>query len=259
MSSQTEKSISNSLEAEQHLLPHMPYLLQDLWVLGSSVDDIIDLVGSLKLSASKTTVLDLGCGKGAVIIQIAAKYGYAAIGIDAMPEFLEEARKKAGEFHVLQLCQFQEYDIREYALTKHQFDVVILASLGGIFGSFKNTIAKLRTQVRSGGYMIIDDGYLKTAKNLNRKGYQHYKNHEETIKELTAFDDRLVKEIDTTEFNKRTNQEYLSAIKKRGRELIAQDPGLQEDINAYIQVQVEECEVIDKEIVGALWVVRKKY
>lgn len=60
------------------------------------------------------------------------------------------------------LCTFIEQDILTYVIDKHNFDIVILASLGGIFGSNKNTIEKLRTQVRPGGYIIIDV-YLRTC------------------------------------------------------------------------------------------------
>ena len=82
---------------------------------------------------------------------------------------------------------------------KHNFDVVILAALGGIFGSNKDTIKKLRTQVRAGGYIVIDDGYLKTREFFSRKGYAHYQNYKKTVENLTSYNDRLLNEISTTE------------------------------------------------------------
>ena len=183
MSKQTEQSIADSLEVDTKLLPYTPFLLQDLWALGSSVDYIIDVVGSLNLPSTQTKLLDLGCGKGAVSIQIASKFGFTVVGVDRMTPFLEDARKKAIEYKVSHLCEFINQDIIEFVSIEHGFDLVILASLGGIFGSTKNTIAQLRTQVRSDGYILIDDGYLRKASSLKRKGYEHYKNHEDTINE----------------------------------------------------------------------------
>ncbi|MGA1824202.1 MAG: class I SAM-dependent methyltransferase [bacterium] len=257
MSDRAEQSIADSLEIDKHLLPYMPFLLKDLWALGSSVDSIIDIVGSLPLPCHHTQVLDVGCGKGAIAIQIASQYGFKTIGIDAMTAFLDEAREKAQEYGVSHLCEFIRQDIEEYVSAHHEFDLVILASLGGIFGSFKNTIATLRTQVRSGGYIIIDDGYLQKRDSLNRKGYEHYKNHEDTITELTAFNDLLLKEISTTELSLKINDKYIHIIEKRGNELIAEHPELERDINTYIQRQIEECDVIKEYLEGALWVLQK--
>jgi 2-polyprenyl-3-methyl-5-hydroxy-6-metoxy-1,4-benzoquinol methylase len=83
MSDKTQKLISDSLETDQQLLPYMPYLLQDLWALGSSVEDILKAVDSLPLS-SDSRVLDLGCGKGAVSVLIASRFKCRVTGIDAM-------------------------------------------------------------------------------------------------------------------------------------------------------------------------------
>lgn len=258
MSDQIEQSIADSLEIDQKLLPYMDYLLQDLWALGSSVDHILDLVASLDLKPVQTSVLDLGCGKGAVSIQIAERFGFHAVGVDVMDPFLEDGRKRAVEHGVSHLCQFIKQDMRTYVSDEHDFDLVILASLGGILGSLKNTIGKLRRQVRFGGYMMIDDGYLRRATASSRKGYQHYRNHEDSIRELTAYNDLLVWEESTTDFSLEINALYMQVIEKRGKELVEQHPELKKDIEDYIRLQAEECEVIKNEIEGALWLIQKR-
>jgi ubiquinone/menaquinone biosynthesis C-methylase UbiE len=257
MNDNTKKSVANSLEAEHKLLPYMPYLLQDLWALGSSVDQILDLVGTLSRSSDTARVLDLGCGKGAVSIQIASKFRFTVVGIDAMSEFLKEAVTKATECKVTDLCTFYEQDILTYVKDKHNFDVVILASLGGIFGSNKDTIKILRTQVKPGGYVVIDDGYLKKSESLNRKGYGHYKIYEKTVEELTSFGDDLITEISTTEVSKKINDEYLQVIEKRIMELIVKYPRLEKDLNNYLELQREECEILNEELEGMIWVLKK--
>jgi SAM-dependent methyltransferase len=250
--------VADSLEVERRLLPHMPYLLQDLWSLGSSVDQIIEVVGSLDLPAEGAGILDLGCGKGALIIQLAAKYNLQVTGVDAMTEFLEDAREKAEEYRVSHRCLFREQDIRMFVLMEHDFDLVILASLGGVLGSLENTVASLRTQVRTDGYIIIDDGYLKTKKRLHRKGYEHYRDHGSTVRELTSSGDRLVREVDTTDSSNIINEEYLEVIRKRCRELSLGHPELKEELFRYVRLQEEECCVLKEEVEGALWVLQKK-
>ena len=135
MNGKSQQSVANSLEAEEKLLPYMPYLLQDLWALGSSVNQILDLISTLPLSSDSAKVLDLGCGKGAVSIRIASKFRFDVVGVDAMSEFLKGARRKSSEYRVSDLCCFIERDILTYVTNEHNFDIVILASLGGIFGS----------------------------------------------------------------------------------------------------------------------------
>jgi len=236
----------------------MPYLLQDLWALGSSVDAIVEAVNALTLSPSDTKVLDLGCGKGALSIQLAAKWGVMCVGIDAMAAFLEEAKIKAEAYQVSHLCQFIEKDILEYVKVEHDFDVVLFASLGGVLGTLNDIIAKLRTQVRPGGYIIIDDGYLKKRQHLKRKGYEHYRNYDNTIQALTAYNDILIKEMNTTDLSQKINKEYLEVIGKRCAELMGQRPELREDLTVYMRRQEEECRILDEELEGAVWLLQKK-
>lgn len=258
MSDRTDQSIAHAFEVSKDLIVHLPFLLQDLWAMGSSVEYITESIGALHLNPHHATVLDLGCGKGAVSVKIASLFGIQVVGIDMMTPFLEDAEKKAIEYNVSHLCEFINRDIMDYISVNHNFDMVILASLGGVLGSFKDTVSQLRNQVRSGGYMLIDDGYLRNTKLLRREGYEHYKDHETTVSELTAFNDLLLKEINTTQVSVKINNEYIHFIEKRGSELIAGHPELSHTISAYMQLQKEECEVIHDQIEGALWLLQKR-
>ncbi len=106
MQDQSQQSVANSLEVDENLLQYMPYLLLDLWALGSSVTQILDLVKALPLSSDKPTVFDLGCGKGTVSVQIASRFGFEVVSVDAMPEFLEVASKKSSEYLISGMCTF---------------------------------------------------------------------------------------------------------------------------------------------------------
>jgi 2-polyprenyl-3-methyl-5-hydroxy-6-metoxy-1,4-benzoquinol methylase len=257
MEHNSQKSVANSLETEEKLLPYMPYLLQDLWAIGCSVDQILNLITKLDLPTGTVNILDLGCGKGALSVQIAARFGFNVTGADAMPEFLRVAEEKSNEYNVASLCTFINEDILNFAANNHDFNIVILAALGGIFGNNKTTIEKLRTQVSPGGYIIIDDGYLKKRDTLNRKGYAYCRNYEDTVKEFTFFNDSLISEISTTEFSKKINAEYLEAIEKRYAELITQHPQMKNELKNYLDLQREECEILNSELEGMIWVLQK--
>lgn len=49
-------------------------------------------------------MLDLGCGKGAVSIKVALELRCRCLGIDALSEFIDEARRRAQEYHVTSMC-----------------------------------------------------------------------------------------------------------------------------------------------------------
>ena len=106
-------------------------------------------------------------------------------------------------------------------------------------------------------WALIDDGYLKKARQIGRKGYEHYVSHDETVAKLTAFGDVPLLEASTTEASSRINDECQRLIEKRGRELMAPHPDLSADIAAYIDGQADECRVIMDCLEGAVWLLRR--
>ena len=65
MSDVEEKLAKSSTAESVELIPYLPYLLQDLWELGSSPKDMVHLISKNIIISEKTKVLDLACGKGA--------------------------------------------------------------------------------------------------------------------------------------------------------------------------------------------------
>ena len=133
-----------------------------------------------------------------------------------------------------------------------------MASLGGVFGSIPRTVAVLRRQVCPDGFMLIDDAYLSDRERFDRKGYEYCRDRETTIEQLQVHRDRIVAEIDTTAASRKINAQYIDAIQKRGQELSIEHPELQPAVESYINSQIEECDIIDQELRGVLWALRKE-
>ena len=53
-----------------------------------------EVLGVLELEPG-ARVLDLGCGKGELLLRIAARHAIAGVGVDRSPELLAEARRRA--------------------------------------------------------------------------------------------------------------------------------------------------------------------
>lgn len=254
-----DKSLSESLETTPDFLPYLPELLQDLWELGSSPEKIIELIQPLKLNAKITNVLDLGCGKGAVSILLAKSFGFKAVGVDGCQPFLDEAWQKAREHGVESSCHFIHADIRNYVQKARDFDIVIYASLGGVLGNIAEYTGKLRNTVRQGGFIVVDDGFLPGKTAIDRPGYGHYMSHAETLQQLTSHGDSLIAEkLLSVEENREIDQGYLKAIKRRSLDMIKKNPELREEVEEYVKNQEIECEVIEQNLRGAVWLIQKK-
>jgi hypothetical protein len=90
-----------------------------------------------------------------------------------------------------------------------------------------------------------------------RKGYEHYRNYEKTVQELTFFNDRLFTEISTTEASRKINDEYLKVIENRCVKLIRKYSELEKDLKNYLDLQREECDIINSELEGMIWILKK--
>ncbi len=252
------KSVADSLEMDIGMLPFVPDLLNGMWALGSSPELVVDLLRPMRLDPDRSKLLDLGCGKGAVAVTVSHALGFRAVGIDAYEVFLEEARQKAAEWGVSHRCRFELMDLRQYIEEASGFDVVIFASLGGLLGDYDQLVGRLRRTVRPGGYILIDDGYLRGGKPVKRAGYGHYETHARTMKHLTSHGDALVEERLTIEENKRINDEYLAVIKRNAESLLEARPELRGRVEGYIREQEMECDVLDAHITGAIWLLRRE-
>lgn len=83
--------------SDSRLLPFLPYILQNLWNIGSDPDGFIRRTYKHTDTFKKLKVLDFGCGKGIVSVNIAQKLNYKCHGIDAIPNSRIMPGKKPGK------------------------------------------------------------------------------------------------------------------------------------------------------------------
>lgn len=241
-----EEKLAKSLTAESiELIPHLPYLLQDLWELGSSPNDILDMITKYIHVSDQSRVLDLACGKGAVSVNIAKKLSCTIKGIDIIPEFIDFAINKAKEFGVGELCEFVVGDITESVKTEKDYDIVILGSVGDVLGNSEETITLLKNTVKKGGYIIIDDAYGSD------KNSKKYPTREQWLTIFNNTGVRLIDEkiIEDDELAS-LNNEQQELIVKRANELKEELPEKAHLFDSYIDSQQAECDELENEISG---------
>lgn len=253
-----EESIIEAMDgSDLDLIPFLPYILQDRWEIGSDPKTMIDLIRKHARDHSDLKILDLGCGKGAISVKIAHEFKCKCFGIDAIKDFIDEANRKAKEYQVGHLCHFEVGDIREKVKSLQGFDVIILGSIGPVFGDYSQTLRALKTCVADGGIIMIDDGYI-----ANDNDYLHLLVQRKDVIDQQILDSGM-ELIDELVFNKEDIKESDSAIyenlEKRCLELIKKFPEKAALFKDYIQRQKEENVVLEEKITCAVMVIKNKF
>lgn len=246
-----ESQVVKSLDGESdELYRYLPYILQDLRELGSSPDVIIRMVRDHV--GTKITVLDLGCGKGAVSVRLAADAGCRVKGIDAMREFIDYARARAEECGVSDSCRFEVGDIRDSVAEETGYDLVILGAAGDVLGTLDATIAGLKRVVRRDGFILIDDAFCEDGK--PRDGYLM---RQEVLAAFARNGLELVREeIIGKDIQKAGNQTNNDCIARRVAELKKAFPDRGNIFDDYLKRQLDECDILENEVTCATWLLR---
>ena len=249
--SDTEKKLAASLTAnDTALIPYLPYLLQDIYELGTGTEDMCDLLNQYVNPLPQQKVIDFGCGKGAVCIRIAKEFGCIVKGIDIMPAFIEYAKHSAEKLGLNRLCSFKTEDINLSVLSETGYDIAILGAVGDILGYPEETLSKLKMTVKPGGYILIDDAYGDNTPDV----YSH-------AQWIDAFHNtglQLVTEkVSDIEQLKKMNAFNQQVLTKRAHELMESHPLQAHMFEQYIADQQSECDLFEKENTCVTWLLQK--
>ena len=252
-----EKSVVAALDgSDKALFPYLPYILQDLWEIGTDPETIIRLISARFSNHTKLKILDLGCGKGAVSVKISKTLGCRCLGIDGIPGFIEYARQKSDEYRVSHLCTFETGDIREKINELTGYNVIILGAIGPVFGDYYTTLTTLKKCIRKNGIFIIDDGYIDDDRN-----YCHPSIFKKSLilQQIEKAGMRLVSNnISDSEEIKDSDNAIFANIKKRCRELTEKYPDKKALFLAYIQKQKIENDILENKVTGTTMVIELK-
>lgn len=237
------------------LFRYLPYILQDSWELGSDPKALVAVVKKYAPARECLTVLDLGCGKGAVSVLIAKETGAHCHGIDAVPDFIRTADEMAKKHAVADLCKFEVGDIRVVLSSLSKYDVIILGSIGQVLGEPRTAFLQLKEHITDDGIIIYDDGYMD-----DDSEFQHelILKKSEVFRQLEQAGLKVVDEVFSEHDDLSENQESLQDnLIKRCRELIVQYPEQKSLFEDYIKKQEDEVDVLVNKTVCATMILKK--
>jgi cyclopropane fatty-acyl-phospholipid synthase-like methyltransferase len=200
------------------------------------------------------SILDLGCGKGAVSVNIAKEIDCKIKAIDAMPEFIEIAKRYAKDFKVQDKCDFKVGDIRTEIWELKGFDVIILGAIGQIFGDLQTTLKTLTQSLNNQGYVLLDDGYIEDN---SQADYDRCLRQSDFYNQITLAGFEIIREI-IFEKEAIADSDMLiyDSIMKRVNELIIMHPEKNDLFEGYLKSQEYENYMLAAEIIGGMWLLR---
>lgn len=239
MEDTTRKEFRHSLDLTTDVLEkYIPELLKGLWELGSVPEYVIELMARNNLG-THMQILDLGCGKGAVLVKVAQQFDIKALGVDIVPDFIEEANLYANTWGVSDKVEFKTEDILETLKATTSQDLVIYGYDSEILGDLKTTLSQLAKCMKADGYIILEYMFsdLMTDTMVSN-------NDMKDILDQSGY--RILDRIDwNKEKLKQTNKENTIIIKENVQRLIAQYPDEKEAFKEYLQNQIDECEELE--------------
>ena len=250
-----EESVVRAMDGTNvELFRFLPFILQDLWEIGTSVHTIEKLVQKHTDSQTGINVLDLGCGKGAVSIHLAKELGCTCVGIDAVKEFIDEANARAGDLGVGRQCRFEAGDIRKPPDLGCQFEVVVLGSIGPVFGDHRSTLSAVAPYLTPDGLVILEDGYIEDDSSFTHPSVAK---RAAVLKDIESCQMELVGEVVASPDDlEQINAEMFETVKRRCEELIEKHPDQRRLFEEYIEEQVAEIDVLETKIVCSTMVIR---
>ncbi len=252
-----EHSVVTAMDGtDVELFPFLPYILQDIWEIGSCPQTIIDLVRRNTTHHDTLSMLDLGCGKGAVSIQLAKELGLSCVGIDAVPEFIDGANRQAREWKVHHLCRFEVGDIREEIQSIGEFDIVLLGSIGPVLGDLSSTLQLVSSCLPPQGIVVLDEGYIEDKSSFSHPLIQKESVVREQIENCNM--EIVAEVVGSVDDIKESDEQIFENLKQRCEELMEKHPEKRSLFERYIEKQVEENDVLETKVISSTMVLRIK-
>lgn len=134
----------------------------------------------------------------------------------------------------------------------------MLLAMGPIYGGQDATVGRLRTCVRPGGMIVLDDAFIADGATVEPDELEHCHDRATTRALLQAHGDRILVEQTIDGPETRSYYEGVHAlVERRARQLAARHPHLANVFEEYIERQRHEIKLLTGPVVGALWVLEE--
>lgn len=242
MSPSMSNEFNKSLDIQDDKITEfIPIILQDLWSLGGNPDVVIELIRRNIMLTNDSQIIDLGCGKGATIIELAKNFPGNYTGVDIVSEFIAEGKTKIKE-NQFSRCVLMTENIQKTLSGKVKYDVVIYGHDSDILGSTTETLHVLSNKINVDGWIIYEtafqDGRYEGNDYLSEKAL------------YAAINDSGVQIVDQIKWDKdyirQQNEINNQLIKKRIEQLKELHPDQSALLDDFYFNQIQESNILNE-------------
>lgn len=257
MNFQEVESVKQSLELSSHrLIDFLPYLYQDFSELGTNTGYMMELIDELQKTELGKRVLDLCCGKGVSLISLAKQYDWHGIGIDAVEDFIEQAKIDAASKRVKNQTEFVRQDIADFLKHNRElFDVIVFPASTDVLGDITESLDTLSKHLSDDGFVLVESDYKSHSFNIG-SGVELSKNIDDLIAASKLHSARKIvweQKIIIDIYHRDTQR-----LTKRVNELKVKQPEIKRELELFIEQRNEHLQhYIDNEIARSSWLLTK--
>ncbi len=129
------------------------------WIMNPLSPAKLDELGEICRLGPQVRVLDLACGKGALLTRFAELWGISGVGVDIHPPFLEVARRRAGMLDNAARLELVEADASDPNCVEGSFEVVSCIGASWIGGGATGTLRLMSRWLAPGGWLLFGEPY----------------------------------------------------------------------------------------------------
>lgn len=109
----------------------------------------------------RARVLDVGCGKGEMLVRAMTRFGCEGVGVEPNPTFFAESRMRSRTRVPMRDLTLHALPFERAPVPHGRFDLGICAGALHAFGGYAPALSRLVQLVRSRGWALVGAGYWK--------------------------------------------------------------------------------------------------
>lgn len=244
-----ERSIAASLDTPRALVPVLAQLFRGTRALGSEPRRLAGMLARAGVGPG-SRVIELGCGKGALAVELAARTGCRVLGVDACAPFVAEARSLGACRVGGGRCRFVVRDVADVT-GPARYDGAIMVGLYGV----ERARRVLRRLTLPGGVYLLDDAVRGTGASGAPRSIPTLA---AARRLLASGGDTIIEEYRVPAARTASIERSLRrTLSRNARALARARPDLGAQLAEFLERQRRGADALARELVPVAWAVRR--